>query len=103
MQRITLPDREELLARLLEIPGAGDNSFLQRKLFPLLLENAGQTRDAIGIFMMVAQVVYSATDGEADTVFFALELAVPEIIDALCVDEEVAAEAKEHYKQATAQ
>lgn len=77
---ITLPDQEEMLARLVAID---DLPHLVKKFYPLLLEQAGQQKYRSGVELMVRLAIDNYTQDLAPAVATAIELMEPDIIEAL--------------------
>ncbi len=90
-KRITLPEREEMLRRLV---AANDEPHYQEGLYPLLLKNAGQQRIAGGVVTMFALAIADYTKDMPGTMRSLVFMSVPDLIDALVDDKEVADEAK---------
>lgn len=88
---ITLPNREEMLARLIKI---SDNSLLQERFYPILLKSAGQERVPQGIVMMLALAIHNYTEGMPPVMANLMYMQAPGFIDALVTDPEAAQEAK---------
>ena len=94
---INLPSKDEMLQRLLKVD---DNSHLQQKFYPKLLEEAGSRKVAMGVVMLLQLVIYDYTEGMPPMMGAVMNMRMPDFIDALCPDEEVAKEAKEFFEQA---
>ena len=94
---ITLPNREEMLARLLKV---NDNSHMQEKFYPILLEDAGQKRVALGVVTMLALAIHDYTKGMPPIMASTLYMEAPHFIDALVDDPEAAKEAKVFLQEA---
>ena len=94
---ITLPNREEMLARLIKV---SDNSHLQDRFYPILLEAAGQERVPQGIVMMLAFAIHDYTEGMLPMMTNVMYMQAPGFIDALVSDPEAAKEAKNHLQKA---
>ncbi len=84
---IVLPDRAEMLARLL---GVSDDSHLSERFFPILLRHAGQTRNAHGIVLTLLLAIHDYTEGMPVVMEAVLMLMLPALIRALVIDTEVA-------------
>ncbi|MFH1314959.1 MAG: hypothetical protein ABIH67_01020 [Candidatus Uhrbacteria bacterium] len=96
---ITLPDREEMLQRLMQV---NDRNHVQQKLYPILLNHAGQEKVAQGIPVMLALAINDYTTGMPAVVAGMVWDYVPAWIDALVDDQDVAAEAKAFFEAAFA-
>ena len=88
---ITLPDREEMLQRLLQVNGG---NHVRQGLYPILLNHAGQEKVALGIPTMFALAISAYSSGMPTVMAGMVWDYVPAWIDALVDDQEVAAEAK---------
>lgn len=92
MKIITLPDRDDMLKRLLEV---SDSSHLQERFYPILLEQAGQELvTPEGIAMMLALAIHDYLNGLPLIIASQMYMQVPDFIDALVSDAEIAKEAK---------
>jgi hypothetical protein len=94
---IVLPDRAEMLRRLVAVR---DNSHYQERFYPILLKDAGQRRVAAGVVMMFTLAIHDYTQGMPPMVANLVHMDVPEFIDALVDDKEVAEAAKAFLKEA---
>lgn len=94
---ITLPNHEEMLGRLLKI---SDETHLKEGLYPILLESAGQTRVAGGVVITLALAIHDYTEGLPPAMANLLYKQVPDFIDALIDDKEVAEQAKKFFQEA---
>lgn len=94
---INLPPKDEMLQRLLEV---NDSRHFQEKFYPKLLEDAGAQKVAIGVVMLLQLAIYDYTEGMPVTMIAVMNMLMPDFIDALCPDEEVAKEAKALFEQA---
>ncbi len=92
---ITLPNREEMLARLLKID---DDQHLQG-FYQILLDKAGQERTASGIVLMLTLAISAYAKGMSSMPSVMYMLA-PDFIDALVSDPEMAEEAKNFLQKA---
>jgi hypothetical protein len=93
---ITLPDREDMLKRLL---GVCDMSHMEERFYPILLKNAGQERVASGVVMMLALAIHDYTEGMPAMMSGLIYMEAPNFIDALVDDKEVAEQAKTFLQQ----
>ncbi len=94
-----LPSREEMLQRLLKVD---DNPHSQQRFYPLLTRHAGEQKVAVGVVMMIQLAIYNYTEGMPAMMAQLLNMRMDDWIDALCPDEEIAAEAKAFHKQSMA-
>jgi hypothetical protein len=94
---ITLPNREEMLKRLLLVDADG---YLVEKFYPLLLKDAGRQLVAKGVVMLFIQTLHDYTDGMPPMMWSVMFSRVPDYIDALVDDKEVATEAKAFLQEA---
>jgi len=95
---ITLPGSEEILRRLKTV---SDDDVLIRSFFPLIAKEAGHELVAEGIPMMFALKIYEFINGGGYPSFLGglLHLSVPNYIDALVDDKEIAEAAKSFYQE----
>ena len=93
---ITLPNREEMLQRLLKVNNEGH---LTEKFYPILLRDAGQQRVGAGVVMMLALAIHDYTEGMPPIMANAMYMKAPEFIDALIDDKEVAKNAKDFLQE----
>ena len=96
LQRITLPDHDEMLRRLVS---ARDNPHYQERFYPLLLQNAGQEKVSMGVVMMFTLAIHDYGQGMPPMVTNLVMRDVPDFIDALIDDKTVAQEAKDFLEQ----
>lgn len=96
-KRFTLPSKEEMLQRLLNV---NDSPHAQQKFYPLLTKYAGQERVAMGVVLMLQLAIHDYCQGMPAMIAMTLNMQMNEFIDALCPDQEVAAEAKAFFEQA---
>ncbi len=94
---ITLPDRDEMLKRLLKV---SDDSHMQERFYPILLKKAGQKQVALGVVNMLALAIHDYTEGLPPVMTTMMYMQVPEFIDALVDDPEAAKEAKGFLQEA---
>ncbi len=97
---ITLPSREEMLRRLI---GVIDEPHLRERFFPLLLKSAGEERVPEGIILMLSLAIHDYTEGMPPVMTKLMYMRLPEFIDALVKDEQVAAQTKALYKKTMGQ
>src|SRR3989344_4313266 len=96
---ITLPNREEILQRLLWV---SDDSDMQERFYPILLKSAGQKRVAQGVVMMLALAIYDYVEGMPPVVANLMYIQAPQFIEALVDDPKVAEQAKTFLQEALA-
>src|SRR3989344_5470785 len=94
---ITLPNREEMLQRLLKV---NDDSHAQEKFYPILLAEAGRELVAQGVVMMLALAIHDYTEGLPPVMVSLMYMHAPRFIDALVDDVETAKEAKDFLQAA---
>jgi hypothetical protein len=94
---IILPNQEEMFERLMAVD---DNPHTVREFYPKLLKYAGQRKVAAGIVMMAELALFDYTKGMPDFMFSVMNMRMPEYIDALTDNKEVATEAKKILKEA---
>lgn len=94
---ITLPNREEMQQRLLAVD---DNSHLQERFYPLLLQHAGEEKVARGVVMLLALAIYDYTSGMPPVMSGLMYMKADSYIDALVDDPEVAEAAKASLAEA---
>jgi hypothetical protein len=97
---LTLPDREEMLARLLKI---NDLSHFRQYLYPRLLTSAGKQITApSGVAMMLVLAMYDYVKecGLPSIATRALYLQAPVFVDALVSDVELINATKEFLREA---
>lgn len=94
---ITLPNREEMLKRLLEVKCS---SFTQQKFYPILLESAGEKKDAVEVVSMLALAIDDYTEGLPPMISYLMYRQANHFIDALINDAEVAQQARDFLQGA---
>lgn len=94
---IQLPNREEMLRRLLKVC---DESHFQEKFYPILLERAGQTIVAQGIVIWFTLAIHDYSEGMPKIISNLVYAFVPRFIETLIDDLEVAEEAKSIFNEA---
>ena len=93
---VILPNEEEMLKNLLEID---DNSHLQERFYPLLTRQAGQEKVAEGVVLMLSLAISDYTQGMPSMLSSLMYMKLPNFIDALVDDPEVAQQAKDLFKE----
>ena len=97
---ITLPSSEEIMARLKKID-MGANEYMAEKFFPLIAAEGGHELVAQGIVLMLTFKIYDFVHlGYPPIMEGILHRFVPEIIDILVDDREVAETAKRLHRKA---
>jgi hypothetical protein len=74
---------------------------LTHDLFPLLLSEAGKTKNSLEVVTVILYHLYKYSMGKARGVAAAVLLHVPDIIDAMIPDKEGANEAKAFWEEVT--
>ena len=87
----TLPNREEMLQRLLNV---WDDPHITEWLYPILLGSAGYELDALGVISTILQAINDYSRGMPEVTGPLLHHWVPQWIDALAINPEVADKAK---------
>lgn len=93
---IVLPNREELLERLLAV---SDSSHLQQGLFQKLLTEAGTTKSVQGVAIMLSLALLNYIKDLPEQVVGIICSDVPNFIDALVTDQTFAQQVKSAYEQ----
>lgn len=88
----TLPSAEDMEARLLAFD---DDPYMRENLYPHLLKHAGQTKVPMGVVMALVMASNDFTKGLPQTVWIALSMRLPQLVDALVDDPAV----REQIKQ----
>lgn len=97
---ITLPNRDEMLQRLLKV---NDISHLQERFYPILLKSAGQERVAQGVVLMLMLAIHDYIKGMPKVMEGVMCMQAPQFIDALVEDHEVAEQAKQFLQESLSQ
>ena len=92
---ITLPDRDEMLQRLLKV---NDDRHVQERFYPILLESAGQERTARGVVLMLTLAIHDYVEG-MPVMSDHMHMLVPRFIEALVDDKEVAEQAESFLQE----
>ena len=93
-KRITFPDAGEMLNRLLRI---SQEIHYREGLYPKIIESAGKDVDAQGIVEAITLAINDYAGEKPDDIADLVYARVPEFIDALVDDKELAAAAKEFF------
>jgi len=94
---ITLPNRDEMLERLLKV---SNDSHKQQNFYPILLKKAGQELVAQGVVLMLALAIHDYVEGMPPVMVNLMYMEAPDLIDALVIDAETAEEAKSFLQEA---
>ena len=99
----TLPDGATMLQKLNAITQAPQ---LQEHFYPLLLEHAGQQKNATGVVMLLrlavcdfAQKLPKGNPREHQVIMTTLDMLLPSFIRILCPDPQIAQAADDFYNQ----
>lgn len=96
MKKCILPSREVMLARLFTV---NDSEPVKQRLYPKLLEHAGEERIVVWIVVILQLALYEYTRGMPTDEADALHEEMPRFIKALAPNEETAKEAMEFWDQ----
>lgn len=91
---ITLPNADEMLKRLIAI---NSHERLVRDFYPLLLEDAGMEKVAIGVFLMITQAIDEYAEGQHPAVGTILSAGAHRFVPVLVDDPEVAEAIQQHF------
>lgn len=94
---ITLPNEEDIIARLTKV----QDDELAQKLYKNIAQRAGEEKVAAGIIMIFTLGIYDVCQGYPPMIQGLLLRRIPQWVDALVDDKEVAEAAKAFYKEAT--
>ncbi len=96
---VTLPSAEEIMSRLMKMD-MGANDYMAERFYPLIAQEAGRELVAQGIVMMLALKIYDfVSSGYPPVMSSILHLYVPQFIDALVDDKEIAEQAKQIHQE----
>lgn len=93
---VLLPSQEEILQRLMAV---NSDSHPRDNFYPLLMEEAGKRLTAEGVATKIQLAVEDYTK-DTPIMSILLKRQMNRFIDALCPDQEIAAEAKEFFREA---
>lgn len=95
---ITLPGREDMLTRLIAV---SDEPHFKERLYPLILQHAGQERAGSGIALMLALAIEDYCKGLPGIMRTLLYVRIDKFIDAVAGEgnQDVASEAKAMIKK----
>jgi hypothetical protein len=97
---VILPNAEEIMNRLKKV-NMGANDYMMERFYPLIAQEAGRELVAQGVVMMLTLKIYDfMQSGYPPSMEGILHMYVPQLIDALVDDKEVAQEAKSFHKEA---
>lgn len=88
---ITLPNREQMLQRLLKV---SDHADLQENFYPRLLKSAGRAEEGAGIVTILALAILDYVKDKPPVIAHLMFMQVPQFIEVLADEEEVVEEAK---------
>ncbi len=88
---ITLPQRDEMLARLLAV---NDDVKLRARFYPKILDYAGSAKTAQSVGMILMHAYHTYSDYLPDMEAICLHIELPDFVDAIAPDAEVARDAK---------
>lgn len=94
---VRMPNREEMLRRLVSV---SDESHFQERFYPILLRSADRELVAQGIVMMFALAIHDYTQGMPPMMAGLVYMYVPQFIDALVDDKQIASDAKKFLQEA---
>jgi len=97
---VTLPSAEEIMSRLKKVD-MGAKEYMEERFFPLICQEAGRELVAQDVVMMFTLKIYDfMQSGYPPVMTGILHMYVPQLIDALVDDKEVAEEAKRFHQEA---
>lgn len=96
MKTFTLPDSKEIVRRLSTVY----DDELAQALYAYIADRAGRPLFSLGIVTMFAQGIDTVSAGYAPVMKNIMQSYIPNWIDALVDDKEVAKEAKDYYEKA---
>ena len=99
MKTFTLPEAKEIVRRLSTVY----DDELAQALYAYIADRAGRPLFALGIVTMFAQGIDTVSAGYAPVMKNIMQGFIPNWIDALVDDKEVAKEAKDYYEKAANQ
>jgi|GEM_PF-2271875 len=96
---VTLPSEEEIMARLQELD-LGENDYMAEEFYPTIGKEAGRELNAWDIVEMFAEKIHNFVSSRRSPMIIGiLHTHVPQFIDALVDDEEIARLAKNIHKE----
>lgn len=97
---VTLPDTQEIMERLKRVE-MGANDYMAERFYPLIAQEAGRELIAQGVVMMLTLKIHDfVSSGYPPVMAGILQMYVPQLIDALVDDKDVAEEAKRFHQEA---
>lgn len=94
-----LPSEEEMLQRLLKVD---DSPHTKHRFYPLLTKHGGEQKMAKGVVFMLLLAIDDYTEDMPASIGSLMSMQMNNFIDALCPDEEIAAEAKAFFVEVMA-
>jgi len=97
---VTLPDEQEIMERLKKME-MGANDYMAERFYPLIAQEAGRELVAQGVVLMLTLKIHDfLSSGYPSVMTGLLHMYVPQLIDALVDDKDVAEEAKRFHQEA---
>ena len=97
---ITLPNAQGIMERLQKVD-MGANEYMAERFYPMVSQEAGHELIAQGVVMMLTLKIHNfMTQGYPPAMEVIMQMYVPQFIDALVDDKEVAEAAKVFHKGA---
>jgi len=97
---VTLPSAEEIMSRLQKVD-MGANDYMTERFFPLIAQEASRELVAQGVVMMLMLKIHDfMSSGYPPAMIGILHMYVPQLIDALVDNKEIAEEAKRFHEEA---
>jgi len=97
---VTLPSAEEIMSRLSKVE-MGANDYMAERFYPLIAQEGGRELVAQGVVMMLTLKIHDfMSSGYPPVMTGILHMYVPQLIDALVDDKDVAEEAKRFHQEA---
>lgn len=81
---VTLPGKEEMLRRLIEV---SDNAHAIQKLYPLILDGASSELTPSGVVLMFHLAIAEYAEGSPQVIFQQQMMLLPQYVSALIDDE----------------
>ena len=96
---VTLPNSEETMSRLAKVE-MGANDYMAERFYPLIAQAAGRELVAQGVVMMLTLKIHDfVSSGYPPVMSGILHMYIPQLIDALVDDKDVAKEAKRFHQE----
>lgn len=97
---VTLPNAQEIMERLKKV-GMGADDYMAERFYPLIAAEGGRELVAQGVVMMLTLKIHDFVhSGYPPVMEGILHMYVPQLIDALVNDPEIAKEAKSFHQEA---